>query len=276
VVAARTRRILVRAESKAPLRAVEFRHLRRPTAGDAGRIAVQLVASFPEYKLAEYFAVRGDMFRDCDHVTVAVADDRQRTVGIIAARWREVRKAPFLHLEMNLVAHEWQRTPLFFRMWKLMLQELSLDDEYAFPEIVAIKTYNPMVYDIIERVTTWAGGRFYPQIDGAQETEMRVRASDVASVLCPGLFFEPDLGVIRGAGIPRDFYPSLPQTGRPRVQAYFEQTVRAGDRLLCVMQLQRAVAVPSLSRHFRIRSDDNERQSVDPRPPGTAVLADVV
>jgi len=66
------------------------------------------------------------------------------------------RSARYLHVEMNLITSERQRRGLLAPLWRIMLERL-LADPQGFPPLLAMKTYNPMVYSTLAIVARLTG-----------------------------------------------------------------------------------------------------------------------
>jgi hypothetical protein len=233
----------------------------RPTPAEERALQDDVVAAFPEYRLAVYFAERPGVFAHADHVVVARGPEgdegtggpaTDRLVGLLVARWRQGRVGRYLHVEMNLIATDHQRRGVLGALWRVMLTRL-LDEPGGLPDVVAIKTYNPMVYSSLALVARLTGATLYPALDpAATGAELRTLAASVAADLAGHCPFDPATGVLTGASVPPDFYPALPTTNKRDVQGYFVRHVRPGDRLLCVLQLGDARVDPVL-RRFGVR-----------------------
>lgn len=232
---------------------LEMRFASRLPALDAARLRGDVVAAFPEYKLSVYFRERPGIFETADYVVAAVESGGGPLAGLLVATWRELDGEPFLHVQMNLITVSHQRSGLLLGLWQVLVRRLLLG-ALGFPRLLAIKTYNPMVYSSLRVLCRAAGATLYPRLDGAQDPAMAGIAAAVAHELCPELEFDGPVGVVRGAGVPRDFYPSLPFTNKRDVRVYFEQNVRPGDRVLCLVRLASGTVPAVVLRRLHLQS----------------------
>jgi hypothetical protein len=107
---------------------------------------------------------------------------------------------------------------------------------------MVLKTFNPLAYRALEAMARVPEVALFPRIGAASSARLAALAGEVAGCIAPGLLYERDTGVVRGAGVPPDFYPALPEGAPPRVTDYFRRHVGAGDRLLCLLDIGSAAA----------------------------------
>lgn len=194
-----------------------------------------LIAALPGLRLGDLFAARRDMFRDADVVTVATAAPGGAAVAVLSSRWCALPSGrPFLHVLTQFVGERYQRGVVFRRSWGSHFTALG-----SVPELIALKTYNPIVYCAMRAFTRIPGVTLYPGItpDAGQDPVMARLAGEVASAIGTGDAFVPRTGVIRGIGVPRDLYPELPRSSSREANDYFAATTQPGDRLLCVLRV---------------------------------------
>jgi hypothetical protein len=197
-----------------------------------------LAKAMPQLKIAAYFAVRRATLSSSDHVTVAVARAPPELIGFLCSRWypeTEIGRS-FLHASICLISEQHQRTLLFRHLWRLHLEQVD-DGPYGFPYIIALKTYNPAVYNTLSAFARLDGVTLYPRLDGAQDESTKQLVYSIQARIAAGLEFDWDTGVVRGAGVPPDFYPKIPDHKRRDICDYFSLNLRPGDRILCVLTL---------------------------------------
>ena len=244
----------------------------RPTPAQQEALQRDVVAAFPEYRLGVYFAERPGVLAGADHIVLARddagigcgdGDGDGRLLGVLVARRKDGAAGAFLHVEMNLITADRQRSGLLVPLWRALLTRL-LDEPGGFPALLALKTYNPMVYSLFSLVAARTGAGLYPPLPAdpaagdpgvAATSPLAGLARTVATEVSPRAPFDPVTGVLRGAGVPRDFYPSLPTTNRKAVQAYFARNVQPGDRLLCLLAFGDGAEVAPLLRRLGVRVD---------------------
>jgi hypothetical protein len=236
-----------------PRMGVRILHSSEVTPCESERLREATIAAFPEYRFAEYFARRGDVFGGADHTIVAFGGAGDRLAGVLVAQCRTLPSGrPLLHLQMNLLAATFRRTGLLLSMWRVLVEKALLGDPSSFPTLWAVKTYNPVVYSSLLTVRRGTAGRLYPRLDRPQEPDLTALACEVAATLCPDLHFIPETGVLEGAGTPVDFYAAMPSTNRRPVHEYFLAHVRPGDRMLCLVEVPRGGGIDGLLRHLHI------------------------
>lgn len=221
-----------------------------------------LTRAMPRLRIAAYFEVRRSTLPASDHLTVAVARTRPELIGFLSSRWfnAEAGGGSFLHASILLISDQYQRTLLFKHLWRLHLEQM-VKGPHGLPSIVALKTYNPAVYNVLSGFTRLNGVRLYPRIDiVGQDAFMKRLAASIHERIAAGLEFDCETGVIRGAGNPPDFYPELPDHRRRDICDYFQRNLRAGDRLLCILTLPES---PDLRRGVLRMFGANEAPEVN-------------
>lgn len=215
-----------------------------------------LVAALPDYRMAELFDARRDMLRAADVITLAVDVADDSAVGVLSSRWCGLPEGgAFLQIMAQFVGDRYQRSPIFRLSWRDHFTWVAASSG-VFPDLMVLKTYNPVVCCGMRAFSRVRGATFYPDVTADRQDGDVVTAdlaARVAAVIAPGHAFKAGSGVIPGAGVPTDLYPSLPRSTDQRVNRYFARTVRPGDRLLCMLSLPEARAVRSVLRAFGVR-----------------------
>lgn len=225
---------------------------RQVRASEARWLQQRMIAAFPEYKLSEYFERRPSLFERAHHVVVAMADREALPVGVVVASRHSDGEPDFLHVEMTLITTPYQRSGLLLMLWRHVMRMLAAD-ERGFPTVIVLKTYNPMVFSSLQVAARLGCGEIYPALDGGrQDSELAEWATYAAAKLCPSLTFEPETGVVRGAGVPRDFYTEMPRTNKRRVNDYFQRHLAPGDRVLCLVHFPSPTGLTHLLDRFGV------------------------
>jgi hypothetical protein len=201
-------------------------------------ITAGLIASLPALKMRTLFDQRRDMFREADLITIAT-DTKDRTViGALSSRWCTTPSGGrFLHILTQFVGERYQGGIAFPRSWGSHFARLY-GDWSEFPDLLVLKTYNPIVYCVMRTFTRVPGVTFYPEIrEGRDDPDAAGRAAEIAKVVAPDHVFAQETGVISGIGDPPDLYPSLPESRNTKVNEYFARHARPGDRILCMLSV---------------------------------------
>jgi len=206
-------------------------------------ITAGLIASLPTLKMRTLFAQRRDMFREADLITLATDTTDRTVIGALSSRWCTTPSGGrFLHILTQFVGERYQGGIAFPRSWGSHFAQLYRDWS-EFPDLLVLKTYNPVVYCVMRAFTRVPGVTFYPEIrDERHDPGAADRAGGIAKIIAPDHAFDPETGVIRDVGDPPDLYPSLPESRNPKVNEYFALHARPGDRILCMLSVPTADA----------------------------------
>ncbi len=198
-------------------------------------LAEGLVRALPQLRMRELFQRRFDMFCQADLITVALAEGK--VAGALASRWDALPDGiRYLHITSQFVAEGHRHGGIFRMSWRGHFTDL-LARNPMFPEMIVLKTYNPVVYCAMRAFGQAPYVRMYPALASAQNRATAGLAAKIAAAISPEHAFDPSTGVIRGAGEPADLYPSLPISRDTDVNAYFARRTRPGDRVLCLLQI---------------------------------------
>jgi hypothetical protein len=181
---------------------------------------------------------------DFDRVIAATDTATGRVIGVLASRWLELPSGrPCVHILVQFVGTAYRGGSIFRRSWALHFAEL-LAEGHEFPEVLALKTYNPVAYCAMYAFSGHPEAAFHPQPAGPAASAPRLRslAVEVAAAVAPGDPFDAEAGALRGVGVPRDLYPRIPDCSEAAVGDYFARTVAPGDRVLCVLHAPTAAA----------------------------------
>jgi hypothetical protein len=214
------------------------------SAADFERVSTGLAATLPDLRMRELFRLRPDLLDGADYLVAATDSATDRVVGVLASRWLELPSGrTCLHILVQFVGAAYRGGSIFRRSWALHFAEL-LAEGHEFPEVLVLKTYNPVAYCAMQAFSGHPQAAFHPQPAGPAASAARLRslAVEVAAAVAPGAPFDAEAGALRGIGVPPDLYPRIPACSEPAVSDYFARTVRPGDRVLCVLHARTAAA----------------------------------
>jgi hypothetical protein len=214
-----------------------------------------LEAAMPSLNIREYFQAKGSTLSDCDFVVVAVERDSERIISTLTSRWHgsEGGGRAFLHLKILMIAPRYQKTRLINDVWAFHLARVC-ESRFGFPYVIALRTYNPVVFGAMRIFTRIEGIRMYPEIAiEKQDPDLARLAREIAAQISPGLDFVVETGVVRRAGVPPDFYPAMPSSRRSDVYEYFRRHLAPTDRLLCLLVVESEAAKHRALHLFGIR-----------------------
>jgi len=202
-----------------------------------------LELAMPSLNIREYFSAKGSTLSDCDFVLVAVEHDSDRIISVLTSRWHQVQRGrSFLHVKILMITPRYQRTRLINDVWGFHLAKVYRS-RFGFPYVIALRTYNPVVFGAMRIFTRIDGIRLYPAMGlESQDPTMTALAEAIAAQVSPGLAFSASTGVIRRAGVPPDFYPVMPSSRKADVYEYFAGHLQPSDRLLCVLVVETEAA----------------------------------
>ena len=193
-----------------------------------------LVDSMPGLRTRELFTHRRDMLTTADYVIAAVDRRRDTVAGLLTSRRTELPSGlSCLHVMIQFIGDEYRHGPLFGQSWTEHFTRL-LADGHPFPEVIALKTYNPVVHCAMSAFSGHPEITMYPDL-GKENGSRASLAAEVASALSPAAPFDPVRGVLRGIGVPVDLYREEPLCSLPAANEFFAASARPGDRVLCIL-----------------------------------------
>ncbi len=195
-----------------------------------------LVLAMPGLRARQLFTLRRDMLTQADYIIAGVDRDHDRVVSLLTSRWAELPSGrPCLHIMIQFVGDAYRSGILFKESWALHFRRL-LAEGRPFPEVIALKTYNPVVHCAMSAFSGHPDITMYPDLAG-KDTGRAELAAEVAGALAPGARFDADHGVVPGLGRPRDLYRERPLSRLAAANQYFAQHTRPGDRVLCLLDV---------------------------------------
>ncbi|GAA0477330.1 hypothetical protein GCM10009544_44140 [Streptomyces stramineus] len=194
-----------------------------------------LVEAMPDLRARELFAERRDMLTEAEYVVLGVDRERDAVVSLLTSRWAKLPSGrTALHVMTQFVGDAYRHGAIFGHSWTAHFTRL-LADGGPFPEVIALKTYNPVAYCAMHAFSAHPEISMYPDPAGAPAPAARALAAEVAEALAPGHPFDAGRGVLPGIGRPVDLYRQRPTSSAEAVNAYFAAHLAPGDRMLCVL-----------------------------------------
>ncbi|MEW2633573.1 hypothetical protein AB0903_18420 [Streptomyces sp. NPDC048389] len=195
-----------------------------------------LVLAMPGLHTRQLFTLRRDMLTEADHVVIGVDRDLDRVVALLTSRWAEIPSGrSCLHIMIQFVGDAYRNGAIFKESWAQHFARL-LADGRPFPEVIALKTYNPVVHCAMSAFSGHPDISMYPDLAGKDDSGA-VLAAEVAEALAPGAAFDPARGVVPGIGRPIDLYRERPLSHVPEANRYFAEHAEPGDRVLCLLHV---------------------------------------
>ncbi|WP_329463103.1 hypothetical protein [Streptomyces sp. NBC_01431] len=195
-----------------------------------------LVLAMPGLQTRQLFTLRRDMLTKADYVVVGVDRERDRVVSLLTSRWTEIPSGrPCLHIMIQFVGDTYRNGAVFKESWALHFARL-LAEGRPFPEVIALKTYNPVVHCAMSAFSGHPDISMYPDLAGEDDSRAAL-AAEVAASLAPGAAFDPAHGVVPGIGRPLDLYRERPLSHVPEANRYFADHAEPGDRVLCLLHV---------------------------------------
>jgi hypothetical protein len=205
------------------------------------RLVQDLVDGMPGYNPTEYFSIHPDIFNRYEHVLIAKSKQDGRMKGMLGARWFEDHDVRFLYLWSGFVATNTQKRGLMTRMFGHLMALIL--QEHPMPPVIAAKTYSPIWYKVMSRITAAIPGAvLYPRLGTEQDAAMIAIASRVRRLVTPALAMESQTGVIRGAqaAIGNGFFPpERPTSGTAELDRFFLENVTRDDQVLTCIDVSR-------------------------------------
>lgn len=195
-----------------------------------------LVLAMPGLHTRQLFTLRRDMLTQADYVVVGVDRQRDRVVSLLTSRWAQLpSQRPCLHIMIQFVGDSYRNGVVFKESWARHFARL-LADGRPFPEVIALKTYNPVAHCAMAAFSGHPDISMYPDLAGKDDSQAAL-AAEVSEALVPGAAFDPACGVVPGIGLPVDLYRERPLSHVPEANRYFAEHTEPGDRVLCLLHV---------------------------------------
>ncbi|MFL6130530.1 MAG: hypothetical protein ACJ73E_15890 [Mycobacteriales bacterium] len=206
----------------------------------------------PDLRMRELLELRPDLFREPEHLVVARDADADVPLAVLGSSWLRTGVGDrFLHIGVQFVAARSRGGDIFRRSWVEHMAAVVAGGH--FPVWSALKTFNPVAYCAMRDYGRLPGAVMYPEVQMGsvgRDAELDTVARRIAGTLAPRHRFDPEVGVIRDIGVPRDLYRERPRCRDERVDAHFAEHVAAGDRQLCVVHVRSKRTEDAIMAHF--------------------------
>lgn len=214
-----------------------------PRQGELERVVEDLAQGMPEYNPTQYFARQPNIFNNYAHVVTAVEQRSGKTIGLLGSKWFTSNDFSCLYLWTGMVADRAQKQNLTMMMFYLVLEKAL--SERALPPVIAAKTFSPIWYKVMKRITDFIpSAELYPRIGILpQRPKMVALARQTHHLLCPTLELKENVGVVLGgqSAVGPDFFPiSRPCSGDAILDEYFAGNLTTDDQVLTVIDVSRA------------------------------------
>jgi hypothetical protein len=206
---------------------------------ERARIVADLERGLPGYGIRQYWDRQPGIFQDYDACAIA-RNLAGETVGLVGGRFISTPGKRAFYIWTAQVAAALHGTSLLPSLAVHFFARLI--ENHGCPDVIALKTYSPRVYSLFHRFYGMLapGVSLYPDLHQAQqEARMLEIAGALAAVLCPGLPFEPDHGIIRGGQdtVAPAFFATMPASRDRVVQRFFERHVTRSDQVMCLIDM---------------------------------------
>jgi hypothetical protein len=224
------------------------------------RIRSDLAVAMPRHEVSTYLSAKQHILTHSDHV--AVVEDAGRIVGVMAASDLAFSGPPGCYIESLLVAEGHHGSTLAIRLTTTLFAGI-VDLMGTFPDLVAMKTYTPKAYRLMQRFAVDDSIGFFPEVGKRARDDVRLLATQLASLLAPECEFQADTGVLTGGAglISSDFWHHRPLCDDESVNEYFRREVGSADRVLCLVHAPTSRAKAALLKALQIAPPTARRMS---------------
>jgi len=192
-----------------------------------------LVPAMPRHEVAQYFRVKHALLNEAAHLSVASQDGL--CAGVAALSGHDLADGRRMaYIETLLVAEAFHQSRTTFRLLSNVFASWSRQ-ESAFPDVVAMRTYNPRTYVLMRKFALEDGAtNFYPALS-TPNVQHEATATLVAVRVAEGHVFEASSGIVLGGsvGVSNGFWHESPSCGDSKIDTFFYRRMTANDRLLC-------------------------------------------
>lgn len=242
---------------------LEYNSPAKPIGSERGKVVTMgLADGLPLFNVKQYFGSQPTIFNDYDHVVTGYDIESNKAISLIGARWLGAGEVRFLYLWTAMVADNHRATMLFSRSLAYFFHMVASEaTDHKLPSLIVTKTYNPVVYYILNSFAKAGKGiDIYPQIPAQQQSaSMMALAGQIANAISTKLVLIKTTGVVLGgqAMVAPDFFPYMEESKTPEINNHFKQHVSRADQILCVLRIPEAendalfsAVTASLNAHY--------------------------
>ena len=214
-----------------------------------------LVEALPALTPPEVLDLRRDLLMAADYLVATVDTELNQVVGVVSSRWVTLPSGrACLHVLLHFVGERYRHDSVVRRSWARHFTSL-LASGRSFPEVIVLKTSNPVDYHAIRAFSGHPDIDFYPGDAGQADAKLRALAAEAAATVSPGYAFDPRTGVIAGMGMPADLCAGPPDSPAPEVNEHLMRHLRPGDWVLAVLQARTPDSRLAILSALGVRTD---------------------
>ena len=191
-----------------------------------------LIEGMPRHEIENYFNIKRAILEVSSNVSIA--EYGNHCVGLIALSTHLLDQRRLAYIETFLVAEEFHRSSIAYRLLSSVFNGLHAEDG-RFPDLIAMRTYNPLTYVLMRRFGRKESGNFYPTINDPVTAQNKSTAILIANRVAPDHVFDSDTGIVVGAsvGVSRTFWRDRPYCKEEPIDDFFYNGMTPDDRVLC-------------------------------------------
>ena len=203
-------------------------------------IVNDLANELKDFDVDQYFENQPRVFDDYTHVALMWCKQTKSYCGMLASKSLNTPDFNFLYLWTAMLADRYQRTNAFKRLAQVFFNHVFIDPRHPFPNLIAAKTYNPVVYKLLRLLgTVHKKSMFYPGIGTDKDQDvMRIIAKKIIHCINPTLKFDSFTGKVFGgqASVAPDFFPRMDMSSDDIINSYFKEHLTRDDQILCIIR----------------------------------------
>ena len=204
------------------------------------KVIADLKKNMPDYGIEQYFATQAHIFEQADHMAMAVDRKTDEFVSMYAGRWFEQQDIRFLYIWTAMVGNAYRGRRVYTSTRSVFYNGVCRS-RFPFPQLVAMKTYSPLIYTAYAAFSRVQGVTVYPNLyDMAHpRPELRALAGKVAALLCPKQPYDENLSILRGAqaAVAPDYHPYMQKTDNAVIWEFFAHNLTRADQVLCLVDI---------------------------------------
>lgn len=205
------------------------------------KVVADLKKNMPDYGIEQYFTTQAHIFEQADHMAMAVDRKTEEFVSMYAGRWFEHRDIKFLYIWTAMIGNAYRGSRLYAYTRSVFYNGLGRSS-FPFPQLLAMKTYNPRIYNAIWSTYGRSEGvAVYPNLYDIAHPHPRLRAlaGELAALICPNEPYVEELSILRGAqaAVAPDYHPYMQKSDDAVVWDFFSRNLTRADQILCLVDV---------------------------------------
>lgn len=211
-----------------------------------------LSAGMPDFGVVQYFSSQPGIFESYDYLIVAFEKSTNQAIGLLAGKWLGKDERRFFYFWTAMVVDRYRKTLLFKRQLQFFFESLLKQENGALPSLIVTKTYNPVVYTILNATFGGIDGiNVYPDVQREpQDTSIRSLAENIMTSISDKLHFDSETGVVTGgqSAVAPDFFPYMDTSRDDAANKHFRKNLTPSDQILCIVQISENAMPAATSR----------------------------